>query len=364
MKIAVFYDLPFGGAYVATQQIIAHLSQKHQIQEFVPAFSVPQNRLLSDLYALTTAHNTQKQFASKINQDFDLALITHTRFFQAPWILRYLTIPTAFLCQEPTRAFFEDFLKPKNLPLPNLIYENLIRFLKKKIEITNAQYPQAIIANSQFSSLQIKKAYGRKAIPIPLGVDLKQFYQLKLKKKHQIIVIGNDEPQKNLDFAIQTLALIDKTIRPTLVVVSPRQDSLARLQTLAHHQQVDLKTYHQITTTQLRRLYNQSLLTLAIAINEPFGLSVLESMACGTPVLALNQGGFKETVLDQKTGYLLPPDTTAFAAKITYLLKHPTKLTFLSQSSLHHARQFSWQTTAQGIGSLLFKLKFKTTGQS
>ncbi len=348
MKIAVFYDLPFGGAYVATQQIIAHLSTKHQLKTFIPAFSVPQNRLLSDLYALTTARTIQKRLAHQINQNFDLALITHTRFFQAPWIFRYLTIPTVFLCQEPTRAFFEDFLKPKNLPLPNLIYEHLIRFIKKNIEIKNAQYSDFIIANSKFSSLQIKKAYRRSSISILLGVDHKQFYPLNLKKKNQVIIVGNDEPQKNLILAIKALALIDKTMRPKLVIVSPRNSNMLRLKNLAKRNKVEIVIYKQIPVTKLRKLYNQSLLHLAVAINEPFGLSVLESMACGTPVVAVDMGGFRETVVHAQTGYLTVPKPSALASKIELLLKNKSLLHQLSHQALLHAKQFSWtKTTAQ-----------------
>ncbi len=356
MKIAVFYDLPFGGAYLATQQIIKGLSQRHQLQEFKLDFQPPRNRLLSDLYALTQARWQQKRLAQKINQEFDLVFVSHTRFFQAPWLLRYLTIPTTFLCQEPTRAFFEDFLQPQNLPLPNLLYEKTIRFLKKRIEINNAQFPQLIIANSRFSSLQIKKAYGRRAEPVLLAVDHQQFYPLKLKKQDQVLIVGNDEPQKNLNFAIQSLALIKESLRPTLVIVSPRQDKLDRIKQLARQFQVKLKIHRQINTSQLRQLYNQSQLTLAVAINEPFGLSVLESMACGTPVLAVNQGGFKETIVDGQTGFLLPPKPEIFARKIEVLLTHPQQLKLLSSQALSHARQFTWQKTVNRIEQLILKL--------
>jgi glycosyltransferase involved in cell wall biosynthesis len=42
-----------------------------------------------------------------------------------------------------------------------------------------------------------------------------------------------------------------------------------------------------------------------ISFDEPFGLSVIESMACGTPVIAFNRGSMPEIILDGKTGYLV-----------------------------------------------------------
>ncbi len=357
MKIAIFTDLPFGGAHVATQELISHLSKKHQLKEFNLSFSVPQNRLLSDLYALTTARSFQKKLARKINQNFDLALVSHTRFFQAPWILRYLTIPTAFLCQEPTRAFFEDFLKPQNLPFPNLLYERLIRFLKKRIEIANAQFPQLILSNSNFSSRQIKLAYGRSAKNLLLGVDPQVFKPLNLTKQNQVLIIGNDEPQKNLDFALKVVASINESIRPTLVIVSPRQKNHFRLQKLARKLNLKVKFYTQISTKVLVTLYNQSIATLAVAINEPFGLSAVESMACGTPVVAADEGGFAETVLDNQTGFLLPRDIYVFADKLTQLLYH-SDLGFKlgRQARKHVLRHFTWSQTASRLDKFLTEL--------
>ena len=359
MKLAIFSDLPFGGAKVATRQLITHLSKKkkYQIQEFNLNFSPSHNRFLSDLYALTTARKLQKQLANYINHNFDLALISHTRFFQAPWILRYLTIPTAFLCQEPTRAFFEDFLKPKHLPLPNLVYEHTIRFIKKKIEITNAQFPQIIIANSHFSANQIKKAYQRQAIPLLLGVDTRVFKPLKLTKLNQVLIVGNDEPQKNLDFAFQIIASINESIRPTLVVVSPRQNHHQRLTNLAKKLQIQVTFKSHLTTSELVSLYNQSLVTLAVAIKEPFGLSVVESMACGTPVIAVNEGGFKETIVHQKTGFLLPRDVYLFANQLTQLLYDRQLLDKLSHQARQHVEsKFTWSQVASNLDKILTNL--------
>jgi glycosyltransferase involved in cell wall biosynthesis len=57
---------------------------------------------------------------------------------------------------------------------------------------------------------------------------------------------------------------------------------------------------------------------------EPFGRSVIEAQAMGCPVIAFNHGGAAETVIDQQTGFLVPPkDTIALAAAIKHVLDLP-----------------------------------------
>jgi glycosyltransferase involved in cell wall biosynthesis len=54
---------------------------------------------------------------------------------------------------------------------------------------------------------------------------------------------------------------------------------------------------------------------------EPFGITPLEAMACGTPVIGSNVGGIKSTVMDGRTGFLVPPnDHASLGRRIIELL--------------------------------------------
>jgi len=48
--------------------------------------------------------------------------------------------------------------------------------------------------------------------------------------------------------------------------------------------------------------------TLCLSRLEPFGLTALESLCTGTPVVALGEGGFRETVVDGRNGYVVEPE--------------------------------------------------------
>jgi glycosyltransferase involved in cell wall biosynthesis len=62
--------------------------------------------------------------------------------------------------------------------------------------------------------------------------------------------------------------------------------------------------------------YNRAKATVCANVLEPFGLVPLESMACGTPVIAVREGGLRESVRDGETGYLVDRDETALGAAI------------------------------------------------
>ncbi len=60
--------------------------------------------------------------------------------------------------------------------------------------------------------------------------------------------------------------------------------------------------------TELRQLIQEATATIYVPVDEDFGMSPVESMACGTPVIGVNDGGLKETIIDEKTGILIHPD--------------------------------------------------------
>lgn len=59
---------------------------------------------------------------------------------------------------------------------------------------------------------------------------------------------------------------------------------------------------------ELRTLIQEATATIYVPVDEDFGMSPVESMSCGTPVIGVNDGGLKETIIDGETGILIHPD--------------------------------------------------------
>jgi phosphoheptose isomerase len=87
---------------------------------------------------------------------------------------------------------------------------------------------------------------------------------------------------------------------------------------------------------------------------EPFGITPLESMACGTPVVGANVGGIKFTVRDGETGYLVPPDdAAAIAERIAHLYRHPRLLNVFRRQAIKRANDlFTWDHVGTGVATV------------
>lgn len=102
---------------------------------------------------------------------------------------------------------------------------------------------------------------------------------------------------------------------------------------------------------ELVRLYNLADLFIFPSWYEGFGLPVIESMACGTPVIASDRGSLPEIV---GSGGLNIPPTNAeqYAMTIRDLLEDDERLRGLSHSALQHASRFSWERTGRETSTI------------
>jgi glycosyltransferase involved in cell wall biosynthesis len=342
MKIAVFHNLPsYGGAYRTLYEQVKYLSKsndiflytlaqknskKHDVEKYCKSinrfnFNVINNlpgflgRLFQDLKVFLDLPKLHKAIAEEIDNQNNDAVLVHTDVYtESPFILRYLKTPSVYHCHELYRPAYENiFTIEEDLPFYKYYYEKLIRDFRKFIDKQNARKSTVIITSSKYINKKVMRFYKKSAVLCYAGVDEKLFKPTSTGKRHTALFIGGKGKIKGYDIAYKSVNLIDKKFRPELKVLGYTSDSK-----------------YLTNEKELVKEYSKALLALCTSYNEPFGLVALESMACGTPVLAVNEGGYKETVVDGKTGYLLPRDPKVFAEKITYLLQNPSVLKRMS----------------------------------
>jgi glycosyltransferase involved in cell wall biosynthesis len=103
----------------------------------------------------------------------------------------------------------------------------------------------------------------------------------------------------------------------------------------------------------LRYYYSAADVFVSTPWYEPFGITPVEAMACGTPVVGSNVGGIKTTVADGTTGFLVPPnDPPALAQRLAHLYRNPAVLAELGRRAVQRAnRLYTWKSVADRIGA-------------
>ena len=104
----------------------------------------------------------------------------------------------------------------------------------------------------------------------------------------------------------------------------------------------------------LRDYYSAADVVVTTPWYEPFGLTPLEAMACGRPVIGSAVGGITYTIQDGATGYLVPPrDPKALAERLAYLLQRPALRRRMGEAARQRvAREFIWPTVAERSAAL------------
>jgi D-inositol-3-phosphate glycosyltransferase len=105
---------------------------------------------------------------------------------------------------------------------------------------------------------------------------------------------------------------------------------------------------------EMPRWYRSADVLVAAPWYEPFGLTPLEAMACGVPVIGTGVGGLTDTIVDGVTGDLVPPREPALlGAAVRLLLEDQPRRSGYAAAALDRARGFySWQRAAAQLGEV------------
>jgi len=375
MKIAVFHNLPSGGAKRALYGFVKYLTKAgHSIDVFVPStadeMSLPLKQFAKNItvlplrktpiglmrsairyilplrISLAALEEVQKRLAAAINRGkYDVVFVEQDRYTMSPFILKYLDKPHVYYCPQPRRSsevILIQLSKNVDISVWKKVWRRYVTPRLDQIDKENASFAKVILTNSYFSREAILRAYGMNSFVSYLGVDTEIFRPLNMEREPYALSVGSLTPAKGFDFIIRALSLIKKKLRPRFVIVGNVvwEPWRVHLEKLAVQKGVKLELKTLIDDSQLVRLYNQAVLCVYAPYLEPFGLVPLEAMSCGTPVVAVKEGGVRESVAHNESGLLTERDEQEFAEAITQLLLDENRRESMSQRAVEIIRDF------------------------
>lgn len=187
---------------------------------------------------------------------------------------------------------------------PVKIYAAIVGHFMRIYDFTSAQTVDFWIANSKNVAGRIKKFYRRESTVIYPPVNVEEIIGATkdLKKENYFLITSRLVGAKGLEEAAKVfqskskykLKIVGEAHGFADVETKIRKGAGKNVELLGRLD--DISLYH---------TYAKAKGFLALATDEDFGITPVEAMAAGTPVIAFNGGGFRESVVDGKTGILI-----------------------------------------------------------
>lgn len=173
----------------------------------------------------------------------------------------------------------------------------------RRLDYRAAQKPTYLIANSNFTKRQIEKYYDRESVVIWPPVDTERFADIEPKNRAGFVAVGRQTPYKSIGLAVEACTNLNLPL--TVIGNGPEHDRLVGLAGPS------VKFITKASDSEVAK-YMSSAVALIFPTNlDDFGITAVEAMATGTPVIAYRGGGPLDYIEENKTGLFFDHQSVA-----------------------------------------------------
>ncbi|MDI6720561.1 MAG: glycosyltransferase [Methanomicrobiales archaeon] len=244
--------------------------------------------------------------------------------------------PNLWYCHSPTRAFYDlysTYLSRQNLVRRQFfrIWANSHRILDQR----SIRYMDSIVANSENVRTRIKRFYHRDASIIYPPIDTSS-YPCK-EYGNFWLSVNRLYPEKRIE--LQTEAFRSMPDERLIIVggYSEGDHAAPYVNRIRRDLPENVELRGEISEKELVDLYAQCKGFITTARDEDFGMAPVEAMAAGKSVVAVNEGGYRESVIDGVTGFLVPAEVPAIVGAVRTVSANPE---LYRQACLARAKMF------------------------
>lgn len=215
---------------------------------------------------------------------------------------------------------------------PVRVYAKIVGAFMRKYDFKMAQKVNYFIANSKNVEDRIKRIYRRESTVIYPPVDIPKI--TRVQKENYYLVISRIVGGKGLDLAVKTALKLGMNLKIAGAPAGYYTEHKS-LQKLASG---EVEFLGHVSDIEIAKLYAGAKAFLALSTDEDFGITPIESMLAGTPVIAFRGGGYLESVIENKTGVFFDESTVE---SLSQAIQHFNHLTIRPLDCINQAKKFS-----------------------
>jgi glycosyltransferase involved in cell wall biosynthesis len=272
-------------------------------------------------------------------------------------------VPILYFCFEPPRFIYSDTGDIlARIPIPSLLIRPLLA-LYRQLDRLMVGSAHRVMSNSPYGSRRIREAYGRRATVIPHGVDfpapspgalIELQARYGLGEQPVAVTVNHLHPRKRIDLFLRAVAHARKSVEGLTALVvgdGPEHEPLLSLaRELGLKPGTDVIFTGAVSEEELPTHYALGSIYVHTGREESFGLSVIEALSLGLPVVSVNEGGPRDTIQHDVSGYLVEPTPEALGEAIARLAASPQKAREMGKLGADFIRSnYSWELGARTL---------------
>ena len=353
MKILVFnwrcwLNPAAGGAEIFTKEVLTNWTTKgHKITLFTSQYPNSKPEETSNGVQIIRAggkysvYSKAKKYYKKIfsKQNYDVVIDEiNTRPFQTPKFVNNNETIIALIHQLAREYWFYE----TRFPINYIGYH----YLEKKWLKNYTNIPTFTVSKSTKEDL-IELGFN-KIFEVSEGLNFNPLNNIPTKEPYPVIVYsGRLKSPKRPNHAIEAFKLVKKKISNAQLWIIGEGPLKNKLEKNAIN---DVKFFSNLSNQQRRKKIKKAWILINPSIREGWGLNVIEANALGTPCVAYNVKGLRDSIKHNQTGLLVESgNISKLSQAIIKVINNKELRNNLGENALKYSRQFSWEKTANNF---------------